>query len=54
MGEEGGVSGVVVGVVDGQGWEREGGGGKEGEGMGEVRREEMGKHGPSSMRTRLR
>lgn len=49
MEEEGGVSGVVVGVVDGQGWERE-----EGEGTGEVRREGMGKHGPSSMRTRLR
>lgn len=28
MEEEGGVSGVVVGVVDGQGWEREGGGGR--------------------------
>lgn len=54
MEEEGGVSGVAVGVVDRQGWEREKGGGEEGQGTGEGRREGMGKHGPSSMRTRLR
>ena len=42
MEEEGGVSGVAVGVVDRQGWEREKGGGKRDRGRGREEGKEWG------------